>query len=165
MSLTGYLRGRRLSEAAKRLMQGAPDILGVALDAGYGSHEAFTRAFRQQFGCTPEQLRAQAHATGIPLQESIRIDMKAAMQLDKPRLVRQDALLIFGLAQRCPQVGDAGIPSLWNRFVPYLGQIAGQIGNAAYGVIYNGDDSGTYDYIAGAAVREFPDHPAEFTRL
>ena len=31
-------------------MKGAPDILSVALDVGYGSHEAFTRAFREQFG-------------------------------------------------------------------------------------------------------------------
>jgi AraC family transcriptional regulator len=45
-----YVRGRRLTEAAKVLSDGAPDILTVALDAGYGSHEAFTRAFRDQFG-------------------------------------------------------------------------------------------------------------------
>jgi AraC family transcriptional regulator len=40
-----YLRGRRLSEAARSLANGAPDILAVALEAGYGSHEAFTRRF------------------------------------------------------------------------------------------------------------------------
>src|SRR5229473_2948050 len=43
-----HIRGRRLSEAAKSLAKGAGDILGVALEAGYGSHEAFTRAFRDQ---------------------------------------------------------------------------------------------------------------------
>ena len=31
----------------------------MALDAGYGSHEAFTRAFRDQFGLTPEQVRGR----------------------------------------------------------------------------------------------------------
>lgn len=51
-SITGYLRARRLTEAARSLAAGAPDILAVALDAGYGSHEAFTRAFRSQFGIT-----------------------------------------------------------------------------------------------------------------
>ena len=39
--LSSYIRGRRLTEAAKDLAKGAPDILNVALDAGYGSHEAF----------------------------------------------------------------------------------------------------------------------------
>src|SRR6185437_2247338 len=52
-SLMRYARGRRLSEAARSLAAGASDILAVALDTGYGSHEAFTRAFREQFGVTP----------------------------------------------------------------------------------------------------------------
>jgi AraC family transcriptional regulator len=56
-SVMQYVRARRLSDAARRLAGGAPDILTVALDAGYGSHEAFTRAFRDQFGLTPEQVR------------------------------------------------------------------------------------------------------------
>ncbi|HEY3740852.1 MAG TPA: AraC family transcriptional regulator [Bryobacteraceae bacterium] len=54
-----YLRGRRLTGAARALAAGAPDILAVALEAGYNSHEAFTRAFRGQFGLTPEMVRAQ----------------------------------------------------------------------------------------------------------
>jgi AraC family transcriptional regulator len=49
-SVMNYVRGRRLTEAARNLANGAPDILQVALAAGYGSHEAFTRAFRDLFG-------------------------------------------------------------------------------------------------------------------
>jgi AraC family transcriptional regulator len=52
-SVMRYVRGRRLSEAARLLANGVPDILTIALEAGYGSHEAFTRAFRDQFGLTP----------------------------------------------------------------------------------------------------------------
>src|SRR5262245_24677155 len=58
-SVRSYVRGRRLTEAARALSAGASDILSVALDASYGSHEAFTRAFRDQFGLTPEAVRAQ----------------------------------------------------------------------------------------------------------
>ena len=58
--ITHYVRGRRLTEAAKALASGAQDILTVALEVGYGSHEAFTRAFREQFGVTPETVRARA---------------------------------------------------------------------------------------------------------
>jgi AraC-like DNA-binding protein len=63
-SVMQYVRGRRLTEAARSLARGAPDILAVALDAGYGSHEAFTRAFRDQFGLTPETIRAQGNLNG-----------------------------------------------------------------------------------------------------
>lgn len=161
-----YLRARRLSEAARTLAQGAPDILAVALEAGYGSHEAFTRAFRQHFSLTPEQLRAQAELDGINLQEPIRMEPQSSTTtLDAPRIVRSDAMLVFGLAARCPVVGNPAIPSQWNSFAPHIGRIEGQIGKVAYGVIYNSDDSGAYDYLCGVPVRAFPSQPAEFTRL
>src|SRR5262245_13840586 len=60
--LMAYVRARRLSEAAKSLAAGAPDILAVALDCGYGSHEAFSRAFREQFDLTPEAVRTRGRA-------------------------------------------------------------------------------------------------------
>src|ERR1700680_4334762 len=48
-SLMRYVRGRRLTEAARSLSAGAPDILAVALDAGYGSPEGVTPAVPEQF--------------------------------------------------------------------------------------------------------------------
>ena len=162
-SLTGYLRARRLSEAAKTLAQGAPDILAIALDTGYGSHEAFTRAFRQYFGLTPDQLRAQASLTELKLQEPIRMDQATITSLASPRVVESGALLIFGLSERWKS--NAAIPEQWSRFLPHFGHIPGQVGNVAYGVICNSDDSGHYDYVCGVEVTEFPAHPPEFVRM
>ncbi len=64
-SISAYIRGRRLSGAALDLANGTSGILEVALEAGYGSHEAFTRAFREQFGVTPESIRKQGHVRNI----------------------------------------------------------------------------------------------------
>src|SRR3954462_12079715 len=58
LSVMRYVRVRRLSEAARALAKGAPDILTLALEADYGSHEAFPRAFRHHFGISPEAGRA-----------------------------------------------------------------------------------------------------------
>ena len=44
-SIIRNVRGGRLTEAAKALSRGAPDILSVALEAGYGSHEACAEQF------------------------------------------------------------------------------------------------------------------------
>ena len=44
-----YVRGRRLTEAARSLANGAPDILSVALEAGYGSHAALMKHSRARF--------------------------------------------------------------------------------------------------------------------
>jgi AraC family transcriptional regulator len=164
-ALASYVRARRLSDAARKLVDGAPDILTVALETGYGSHEAFTRAFRQHFGLTPDELRARATIGGLDLQEPIRMDTSTTTTTITPsRIARSDALLIFGLGQRYHQT-NAGIPSQWDKFLPYLGNIQGQVGNVAYGVICNTDDTGSIEYVCGVQVREFPADPAEFTRL
>src|SRR5580692_11320884 len=73
-SVMRYVRARRLSEAARSLASGAPDILQVALDAEYGSHEAFTRAFRDHFGLTPETVRSLACIEDLKLQEPIQMN-------------------------------------------------------------------------------------------
>ena len=61
-TVRGYVRRLRLERAAHRLVQGEDEILGVALDAGYGSHEAFTRAFREHFGTAPSVFRTERRA-------------------------------------------------------------------------------------------------------
>src|SRR4029077_12288569 len=66
-SVMRYVRARRLTEAARALAKGAPDILTLALDADYGSHEAFTRAFRDHFGVTPEAVRAEGCVNHLKL--------------------------------------------------------------------------------------------------
>ena len=71
LSVMRYVRARRLSEAARALAGGAPDILTLALEADYGSHEAFTRAFRDHFGVTPEAVRHAACVNKLRLQEPI----------------------------------------------------------------------------------------------
>ena len=85
--------------------------------------------------------------------------------LAPPRFVSSGELLIFGLAERCPFAGSPTVPAQWKRFLPYIGHLEGQVGKAAYGVIYNAEDGGSYDYLTGVAVKEFPAHPAAFTRL
>src|SRR6202795_3311513 len=80
-----YVRARRLSEAARALANGAPDILSLALDADYGSHEAFTRAFRDHFGITPEMVRATTCLDRLKLQEPIMMDSTALENLPAPR--------------------------------------------------------------------------------
>src|SRR6476661_220364 len=80
-----YVRARRLSEAARALANGAPDILALALEADYGSHEAFTRAFRDHFGVTPEAVRATTCLDRLKLVEPIVMDSTLLENLKPPR--------------------------------------------------------------------------------
>jgi AraC family transcriptional regulator len=137
----------------------------VALAAGYGSHEAFTRAFRDQFGVTPEVLRAQGHLQEIDLMEPIKMDETLLKNLEPPRFENAKPLLISGLGERYTCETSASIPAQWQRFLPHLGKIPGQIGGTAYGVCCNFDDAGNFDYICGVEVADFSRPPADWSRV
>src|SRR5437868_15401634 len=96
-SVMRYARARRLTEAARALARGAPDILSLALDADYGSHEAFTRAYRDHFGVTPEAVRAATCLDRLKLQEPIMMDSTALDHLKPPRFETSKPLLIAGI--------------------------------------------------------------------
>ena len=164
-SITRYMRGRRLTEAARQLAQGAPDILAVAIDVGYGSHEAFTRAFRDQFGRTPEAVRAEGTLNGLELVEAIKMDESLLTNLQPPRFENGKTLLIAGLSERYNDETSAGIPAQWQRFGPHFGHVPGQVGRVGYGVLHNSDDAGNMEYISGVEVSDFARVPKEFARL
>jgi AraC family transcriptional regulator len=159
-----YVRLRRLSVAAQALAAGAPDILAVALEAGYGSHEAFTRAFRDQFGLTPEALRERGALDRLSTLEPLQMN-DTAIALEPPRFVDGKALLLAGIGERCSAATLAGIPAQWQRFAPHIGHVPGQLGNVAYGACCNGDDAGTYDYVCGVEVADFADIPKDWSRV
>jgi AraC family transcriptional regulator len=56
-SAISYIRRLRLERAGRKLRMGAVDITEVALAAGYDTHAAFSKAFKQQFGLSPREFR------------------------------------------------------------------------------------------------------------
>jgi AraC family transcriptional regulator len=149
--LSAYIRGRRLSEAAKELVDGAPDILNVALDAGYGSHEAFTRAFRDQFGLTPDDLRRRRSLDTLDLVEPLRMDPAEKVTLAPPTIEDRPALRIAGLGDHFTFKTMDTIPHLWQRFGPYLPEMEFDGPPPAFGVTGRMDEGAEgFDYFAAA---------------
>ena len=56
-NIAGYVRRVRMERAGRKLRMGAVDITEVALAAGYDTHAAFSKAFKQQFGLSPSEFR------------------------------------------------------------------------------------------------------------
>lgn len=152
LPVMAYVRGRRLTLAAQKLLAGAPDILTVALEVGYSSHEAFTRAFRDHFGQTPEQLRAHGLVDPDLMVEPLRIDETLLTTLPEPRIVEGAPLRIAGFAERFTFATNQGIPALWQRFAPFVGNMPGQIGNTTYGVVADFEEDCSFGYLAGVKV-------------
>lgn len=57
ISFREYLRQRKLAFALKEVRDGTKSILEIALDYGFSSHEAFTRAFKNAYGVPPGEYR------------------------------------------------------------------------------------------------------------
>ena len=57
MQFREYLRHRRLAFALKQIRDTDRSILDIALDYGFSTHEAFTRAFKEAYGITPSEYR------------------------------------------------------------------------------------------------------------
>lgn len=81
------VRRLKLEAARSRLAQaGASRVSDVALDYGYESAQAFSRAFHKQFGCTPGAQRSQREDFGGGVQTWIAELPSLALQaLDLPR--------------------------------------------------------------------------------
>lgn len=56
-NISDYVRRVRMERAGRKLRMGAVDITEVAHAAGYATHAAFSRAFKQHFGLSPSEFR------------------------------------------------------------------------------------------------------------
>ena len=165
--LSSYIRGRRLTEAARELAKGAPDILNVALDAGYGSHEAFTRAFREQFGLTPDDVRRRRSLDTLDLVEPLRMESADKVTLAPPVIEDRPAQRIAGFSDHITWKTMDTIPHIWGRFGPYIPELGYNGPAPAFGV--NGpmpEGSDGFDYFAGGPLakgKELPPSLIEMT--
>jgi AraC family transcriptional regulator len=101
----------------------------------------------------------------LSLTEPIKMDETLLTTLAPPRFENGRALLIAGLGARYNCDSSKAIPAQWQRFVPEIGHIPGQVGWVAYGVCCNSDDDGNFEYICGVEVRSFSDLPADLARI
>ena len=141
-----YVRGRRLSDAAQALARGAGDILDLALESGYASHEAFTRAFRAQFGATPEAIRRRGSTEGLHLAEPMVATARSTTRLPPPRLETAGEILAVGLSRRCAFEDGPTITGLWRAFAPRFGEVGSRVQPIPIGVVSDPDDEGRFQY-------------------
>lgn len=146
-----YVRSRRLSFAAEALAAGAPDILDLALASGYNSHEAFSRAFKNLLGVTPESVRQRRSTSGLRLVGAIDMTTADECTLPMPELRTKEAMTFVGLFERFALDTTRGIPALWRRFMASYAEIEGKVDPIPVGVIGPVGGDGSFNY--GCAVQ------------
>ena len=101
MSLSTYVRRRRMTLAAAQVVAGDVPLLEIAVRHGYGSTEAFGRAFRAVHGVSPrEAASGEARLTTQP-----RLTFRLTVEGGHPmrhRIVEKDAFTVAGRHVRVP---------------------------------------------------------------
>lgn len=153
-----YLRRRRVEVAAKRLAaQPRTRILNIALSVGFGSAEAFTRAFKIRFGCSPTAWREHQASQRHPKSNSGQANRKHSQALKPPfaghlisRQMNKEIIMKVTLIDRKPatvayfrHLGPYGEPiaRFWQEtYVPWA--VMNKLGadHARYGISH--DDPG-----------------------
>lgn len=155
-----YVRRRRLTLAAEKLGQESElRILDLALDCGFESQEAFTRAFKKRFLVTPGQWqregRRPTHARHSKLDLSLISHRQENITME-PTFKETEEVKVIGLMASFNEDTKHGIPDLWNSFGPRMGEIKTRLEGCTYGVCFPatlGDD--TFEYMAAVPVSNF----------
>ncbi|MFF3446413.1 GyrI-like domain-containing protein [Streptomyces sp. NPDC002667] len=105
MPLPVYVRRRRMTLAGAEVLTGELTLLDVAVRYGYGSAEAFARAFRSLHGIGPGEARRTGAVLTAQPRMSFRVVVEGSTAM-RYRIVEKAAFRIVGRKARVPLVRD-----------------------------------------------------------
>ncbi|WP_181794425.1 AraC family transcriptional regulator [Streptomyces sp. WELS2] len=103
MPLSEYIRRRRLTVAAAEVVAGRETLLTIAVRYGYGSGEAFARAFRAMHGIGPGEARRTGAALNSQSRMAFRLTIEGKSSM-RYRVVDKADFTVVGLKARVPLV-------------------------------------------------------------
>ena len=98
MSVSEYIRRRRLTRAAYDLQRGSA-VLETALRWGYESPDAFRRAFYKQHGMTPSEAKAPGAALKIFPPLAYKINFQGGKEMDF-RIIETQEIRLKGVSRQ-----------------------------------------------------------------
>jgi AraC family transcriptional regulator len=110
MPLSEYVRRRRMTVAAADVL-GDGDLLGIAVRYGYGSTEAFGRAFRSVHGVAPGVVRRNGGPLRTQPQIRFRLTVEGNITMDA-RIVDRPDFRLIGHATRVPLIHEGVNPHI-----------------------------------------------------
>jgi AraC family transcriptional regulator len=114
-----YARRRRLTLAARELTSSNSRVIDIAVKYGYDSPDAFTRAFRNVHGVTPQAARKPGVILTSCPRISFHIELKGGNDMDY-RIVEKPGLVVAAQTRRFTTVNGQNfveIPKWWEAFL------------------------------------------------
>lgn len=115
VSLSEYIRNRRLSLSSNMIKQKNTTILDVAIKCGYNTHESFTKSFKKFHGITPSDAKKEDVVLSYYPKKSFQINIEGELKMEY-KISKKGPLYFLGKMVKV--VGGKGelksrIPQLW----------------------------------------------------
>ena len=169
ISLSEYIRRRRMSQAAFELQKTDKKVLDIALKYGYSSPTAFNRAFQSVHGITPVAAKNIGSILNAypPIKFSVKVTGGTAMSY---RITEKAAMRVVGI--RIPLVADMEenqkvVPEFWkdtleNNQLSKIIELVNQEPKGILGVTAYVNSQEIFYYIAASTTEAVPKNMFEF---
>ena len=111
ISLSEYIRRRRLSLAALELTNSNIKVIDVALKYGYNSPDAFTRAFQLVHGVTPSEVKNNSYPLKAYPPMTFELSIRGGSEMNY-RIEQKNAFHIVGIKKRVPIIFEGENPEI-----------------------------------------------------
>lgn len=173
ITLSEYVRRRRLTLAAFELAHGEARVMDTALKYGYSSPDSFARAFYALHGVTPAEVRQAGPSLKAFPRLTFQMTVKGASEMNY-RLVEKEGFRIVGLMRRVPLIYEGVNPhiaAMWAELdEPLIATLKGLSNVEPRGMISASTnfsegrhDGGELDHVIGVATTH--DVPEGLARL
>lgn len=174
ISLSEYIRCRRLTLAAFELTDSNAKVIDVAIKYGYNSPDSFTRAFQNLHGITPSEARSTSRSLKAYSPMTFQLSIQGGNEMNY-RIEEKDSFRIIGITKRVPIVFNGvneEIASMWKSLNPQSIQTLKMLSNVEPNGIISAstnfsegrmEEKGELDHYIGVATTK--DCPEQFKQL
>lgn len=170
ISLSEYIRRRRLTLAAFELKDSSVKVIDLAIKYGYHSPDSFARAFQNLHGIRPSEAKHNGHSLKAYPRMTFQLSIKGGNEMNY-RIEEKEAFRIVGIKKRVPILFkgvNPDIASMWESLDEAAIKQLKELSNAApVGLISAStnfsdgrtEENGELDHYVGAATtKHCPNH-------
>lgn len=160
MTITEYIRKRRLTRAVKDLAQDGNRVIDVALRYGYETPESFSKAFKKYHGLSPSLAKKRDHQFKAMLPLRIQVTLEGSESMDY-KIMKKAPMKFVGIKKNVTTIDGQNfeiLPKFWEAFFTMdiakeMMKQEGELG--IIGACYNNSEATqSFDYMIGVEAND-----------